>query len=206
LRRVKRAARLVIVAALAVVATSASGATTTRPGLAYGTGTARGTPQIWLADANGGHARKLGPGYQPLLSPNGRLVAATGASVKGPLLLIYSATGKVVGKFYKAATFSVVPTAWSPDSRYLAVELFDPVSSGIGRSGLAVIDTTTGKTVTIARDLGSEIEIGSGITADDRVIAAPPDGIADGDKVRIAGDRSKQGAPMAERTKPENGG
>jgi len=67
-------------------------------------------------------------------------------------------------------------------------------------------DSVLFKTVTIARDLGSEIEIGSGITADDRVIAAPPDGIADGDKVRIAGDRSKQGAPVAERTKPENGG
>jgi RND family efflux transporter MFP subunit len=42
------------------------------------------------------------------------------------------------------------------------------------------------KTVTIARDLGSEIEIGSGLQADDRVIAAPPDGIADSDQVRIA--------------------
>ncbi len=147
----KPAARLVIVAALAVVATSASGATTTKRGLAYGTGTATGTPQIWLADATGRHARKLGPGYEPLLSPNGRLVAATGASAKGPLLLIYSASGKVLGRFYKAATYSVVPSAWSPDSRYLAVELFDPVSRGIGKSGLAVIDTSTGRTVTIAR-------------------------------------------------------
>jgi membrane fusion protein, multidrug efflux system len=43
------------------------------------------------------------------------------------------------------------------------------------------------KTVTIARDLGREIEIGSGLAADDRVIVTPPDGIADGDQVRIAG-------------------
>jgi len=42
------------------------------------------------------------------------------------------------------------------------------------------------KTVTIARDLGSEIEIGSGLQADDRVIATPPDGIAEGDQVRIS--------------------
>jgi Tol biopolymer transport system component len=150
LRHVNRAARLLIVAALAVVVTSASGATTTRPGLAYGTGTATGTPQIWLADANGSHPRKLGPGFRPLLSPNGRLVAVTGASPKGPLLLIYSASGKVVRKFYKAAEFEVAPTAWSTDSRYLAVELFDPVSKGIGNSGLVVIDMSTGKTVTIA--------------------------------------------------------
>ena len=42
------------------------------------------------------------------------------------------------------------------------------------------------KAVTIARDLGSEIEIGSGLGADDRVIGAPADGISDGDEVRIA--------------------
>jgi membrane fusion protein, multidrug efflux system len=43
------------------------------------------------------------------------------------------------------------------------------------------------KTVTVARDLGREIEIGTGLSADDRVIVTPPDGIADGDQVRIAG-------------------
>jgi membrane fusion protein, multidrug efflux system len=62
------------------------------------------------------------------------------------------------------------------------------------------------KTVTIARDLGAEIEIGSGIGADDRVIAAPPDGIMDGDAVRIANGRSSQSAPLAASTKPESGG
>ncbi len=43
------------------------------------------------------------------------------------------------------------------------------------------------KQVTISRDLGNEVELGSGIAADDRVVANPPDGIATGDKVRIAG-------------------
>jgi RND family efflux transporter MFP subunit len=43
------------------------------------------------------------------------------------------------------------------------------------------------KVVTVARDLGREIEIGTGLSADDRVIVTPPDGIADGDQVRIAG-------------------
>jgi RND family efflux transporter MFP subunit len=62
------------------------------------------------------------------------------------------------------------------------------------------------KSVTIARDLGSEIEIGKGLEADDRVIAAPPDGIADGDPVRIANDPAKQGAPVVGSAKPESGG
>lgn len=43
------------------------------------------------------------------------------------------------------------------------------------------------KAVTIARDLGKEVEIGSGLAADDRIIQSPPDGIASGDKVRLAG-------------------
>jgi RND family efflux transporter MFP subunit len=43
------------------------------------------------------------------------------------------------------------------------------------------------KEVTIARDLGREVEIGSGLTPEDRVIESPPDGIASGDQVRIAG-------------------
>jgi RND family efflux transporter MFP subunit len=43
------------------------------------------------------------------------------------------------------------------------------------------------KAVTIARDLGKEVEIGTGLAANDRVIESPPDGIASGDLVRIAG-------------------
>jgi multidrug efflux pump subunit AcrA (membrane-fusion protein) len=67
-----------------------------------------------------------------------------------------------------------------------------PVSALIfDRSGLrvATVDAQNRvalKAVTIKRDLGSEIEIGAGLDADDRIIAAPADGIADGDEVRIA--------------------
>jgi len=50
-------------------------------------------------------------------------------------------------------------------------------------------------TVTISRDLGKEVEIGSGLTADERVIINPPDGIASGDQVRIAGTAGAPGAP-----------
>jgi RND family efflux transporter MFP subunit len=44
------------------------------------------------------------------------------------------------------------------------------------------------KEVTIARDMGKEVEIGSGLTAGDRIIESPPDGIASGDAVRILGE------------------
>lgn len=42
------------------------------------------------------------------------------------------------------------------------------------------------KTVTIMRDLGKTIELASGLVPGDRVIESPPDGIADGDGVRIS--------------------
>jgi RND family efflux transporter MFP subunit len=51
------------------------------------------------------------------------------------------------------------------------------------------------KEVTIARDLGNEVQLASGIAADDRVVVNPPDGIATGDKVRIAGAVGAGGEP-----------
>lgn len=49
------------------------------------------------------------------------------------------------------------------------------------------------KKVTIARDLGREIEIASGLSPEDRIVTTPPDGVADGDQVRIAGAPPKGG-------------
>lgn len=42
------------------------------------------------------------------------------------------------------------------------------------------------KRVTIAHDYGETVEIGAGLTQDDRIIANPPDGLNDGDQVQIA--------------------
>jgi RND family efflux transporter MFP subunit len=53
------------------------------------------------------------------------------------------------------------------------------------------------KPVTISRDLGREVEIASGLAADDRIVANPPDGIANGDPVRVAG---SPGAPAEPET------
>ena len=63
--------------------------------------------------------------------------------------------------------------------------------SGLRVATVGADDKVLFKTVTIARDLGKEIELGSGLSPDDRVIVAPPDGLADGDEVRIAGAAAK---------------
>ena len=79
-----------------------------------------------------------------------------------------------------------------------AVPLHIPASALIfNQSGLRVAtvgsdDKVLFKTVTIARDLGRDIELGSGLSPDDRIIIAPPDGLSDGDQVRIA---APKGAP-----------
>jgi membrane fusion protein (multidrug efflux system) len=84
-----------------------------------------------------------------------------------------------------------------------AVPLHIPASALIfNQNGLRVAtvgpdDKVQFKTVTIARDLGKDIELASGISPDDRIIIAPPDGIADGDQVHVVG------GPAATKAKPE---
>jgi membrane fusion protein, multidrug efflux system len=94
----------------------------------------------------------------------------------------------------------LMPGGYANVHMYLArdaVPLHIPASALIfNRNGLWVAtvgsdDRVLFKAVTIARDLGRDIELGSGISADDRVITAPPDGLADGDQVRIAGVKGK---------------
>jgi membrane fusion protein, multidrug efflux system len=85
-----------------------------------------------------------------------------------------------------------------------AVPLHIPASALIfNQNGLRVAtvgadDKVLFKTVTIARDLGRDIELASGIAPEDRIIVAPPDGLADGDQVRIAGAKGKP-ATVSER-------
>jgi RND family efflux transporter MFP subunit len=67
----------------------------------------------------------------------------------------------------------------------------------VGADGRVVL-----KEITIARDLGREVEIASGLSPNDRVIASPPDGIASGDIVRIAGAPGSGAAREAESAKP----
>jgi membrane fusion protein (multidrug efflux system) len=63
--------------------------------------------------------------------------------------------------------------------------------SGLRVATVGADDRILFKTVTIARDLGKEIEIASGLNADDRIVIAPPDGVADGDRVRVVGPGAK---------------
>jgi RND family efflux transporter MFP subunit len=57
---------------------------------------------------------------------------------------------------------------------------------GLQVATLGPNDRVTFRKVTINRDFGDSVEIGSGLAATDRVIDTPPDGLVDGDTVRVA--------------------
>ncbi|MBS0612983.1 MAG: efflux RND transporter periplasmic adaptor subunit [Proteobacteria bacterium] len=75
-----------------------------------------------------------------------------------------------------------------------------PASALIFRSsGLQVATLHAGgriamKPVLVGRDLGARVEISSGLDANDRIVDSPPDSLADGDTVRIAGGAASHGA------------
>jgi RND family efflux transporter MFP subunit len=81
--------------------------------------------------------------------------------------------------------------------------IFD--QSGLRIATVGADDRVVLKSVTISRDLGKEVEIASGLAADDRVIASPPDGIASGDPVRIVSGPGTLGAPETAATKRPQG-
>ena len=81
--------------------------------------------------------------------------------------------------------------------------IFD--QGGLRIATVGVDDRVVLKSVTISRDLGKEVEIASGLAADDRVIASPPDGIASGDLVRIVAGPGTLGAPETATTKRAQG-
>jgi multidrug efflux pump subunit AcrA (membrane-fusion protein) len=75
--------------------------------------------------------------------------------------------------------------------------------SGLRVATVGPDDRVLFKTVTIARDLGRDIELASGVTLEDRIINAAPDGIVDGDQVRVV---STKGRPATVSAKQEQKG
>jgi RND family efflux transporter MFP subunit len=73
--------------------------------------------------------------------------------------------------------------------------------NGLRVATVGADDKVLFKTVAISRDLGKTIELASGLAPDDRVVVTPPDGIADGDQVHIAGSaaKAKQPAKVSEK-------
>jgi RND family efflux transporter MFP subunit len=107
-------------------------------------------------------------------------------------LVVDNASGELMTGDFTTVTFDVP----HPE---IAVNV--PASALIfDKSGLhvAIVDNADKivlKEVTIARDFGNEVELNSGITPAERVVVNPPDGVATGDEVRVAGKPGKPGEP-----------
>jgi hypothetical protein len=122
--------------------------------LTYVTETARSPARVWIAAADGDEAKPVGPGDEPLLAPDGLLVAASlfgsgsggGSSPSGPALAVYATLAKSTSRYYmNGSNVIATPLAWSPDSRYLAVSFQETsIERASPHSGLAVIDTASG--------------------------------------------------------------
>jgi len=73
--------------------------------------------------------------------------------------------------------------------------IFD--KSGLRVATVGANDRVVLKQVTIARDLGREIEIATGLAPSDRIIVTPPDGLADNDQVRVVSGEPRKPASTA---------
>lgn len=99
-------------------------------------------------------------------------------------LVVDNANGELMSGGYAS-----VHLALAGEARPLTVPSSALIFDAKGLS-LAVVDADNKiqiKPVTVGRDLGNVIEIGSGLTAGDRVVDSPPDGIVSGTPVQVVG-------------------
>jgi RND family efflux transporter MFP subunit len=119
--------------------------------------------------------------YGAVVETSARAVDAASGTTRMQLLVDNTAGELMPGAF--ANTRIEMP----PDMLALSI----PAGALIfGQKGLRVATVDANgkvalKPITISRDLGQVVEIGTGLSRDDRVIESPPDGLADGDPVRV---------------------
>jgi RND family efflux transporter MFP subunit len=99
-------------------------------------------------------------------------------------LQLDNAGGKIKSGDYAQVTFHLASAANTMRIPVTAIQYRHngPVVAVVGANNHVTI-----RPVTVARDLGSSVEIGAGLSASDRVVDNPPEALVDGDLVRIAG-------------------
>ncbi len=151
-------------------------------------------PQSYSADIHPGATATLSVPEHP-----GQTFTATLASTNGAVsdqsgtmlveLQIDNASGLLKPGDYAQVRFALPPTA--------GVIRLPASALMFRRKGMAV--ATIGpnnhvvlKYIAIARDLGTSVEVASGLSPSDRVIDSPPDSLADNEVVRIGGTAARQ--------------
>jgi hypothetical protein len=165
-RRARRLAALVPVPALAVAITAAlasaaiaapslAPAPPQQPTIAYVTQSGTSPALVWTMRSDGSQKTSLGEGFSPQISPNGQQVAVSlfgaGSSETGPALGVYSTAGAPLQTYLSLKGETAQPLGWSPDGRYLAVDVQSTaLKRGAQLSGLGILDTQSAKLSMIA--------------------------------------------------------
>lgn len=156
LRNLGALAGVLLAIVLPALATARAGALIPVPRLAYVAGGATSPSTVWSSNLDGSAPQQLGPGSGPLLSPDGTMVAASlFGSLAGveasPEIVLYSTVGAAARKYPSPANATAQPLAFSPDSRYLAIDVESgAVRNAARQSSLEVLDTISGVITVVA--------------------------------------------------------
>src|ERR1700733_11847756 len=163
-RRARRQLALLPVLALTIALSLATGVLAAPPlapspaqppTIAYVTQSGTSPPLVWTMRSDGSQKTSLGEGFSPQISPNGQQVAVSlfgaGSSETGPALGVYSTAGAPLQTYLSLKGETAQPLSWSPDGRYLAVDVQSTaLKRGAQLSGLGILDTQSAKLSMIA--------------------------------------------------------
>jgi RND family efflux transporter MFP subunit len=141
------------------------------------------------------YAARIVPGTQAQLTvperPGRSFIAKVEASARAVdpasgSTLVQLAVDNEAGELFPGAYASVrfsLPLASANLNVPASALIFD--HSGLQVATVGPHNRVIFKPVKVVRDLGDSVEVSSGLTADDRIIDSPPDGVGNGDEVRI---------------------
>ncbi|WP_213766439.1 efflux RND transporter periplasmic adaptor subunit [Caballeronia sp. dw_19] len=145
-------------------------------------------PQSYAPDVRSGTTATLSVPEYPGQRFTARVVASADSvnSTSGTTLvqlLVDNSAGKLLPGGFASLQFRlpVQENAVRVPASALVFDARGLMVATLGTNGQVVF-----KKVTINRDFGDSVEIGSGLIAADRVIDTPPDGLVDGDHVQVA--------------------
>jgi RND family efflux transporter MFP subunit len=117
-------------------------------------------------------------------------------------LVVDNSAGEMMPGDY-ASIHLQIPAAANVLSVPSSAVIFD--AKGLSIATVDSHDRVLIKPVSIERDLGSVIELASGVSPTDRVIQNPPDGVGNGDEVRLSGTESAGAAAGQAKRRNEAG-
>jgi RND family efflux transporter MFP subunit len=159
-------------------------------------------PQSYVPDIKVGTKARIsvpeypGRNFPATIEASARAVDAASGTTR-MLLFVNNTGGELMTGAFASVHLDLVVPATVVNVPASAL-IFD--QDGLRIATVGSDDRVLLKPVTITRDLGKTLDIGSGLLAHDRIITNPPDGITTGDQVRIAGaGTNEQGAPPVKR-------